>query len=387
VIILPERGVCRTRLLLPVQETQWREPSQAQPKDCFGNANCTRFRVRARLNDGSVRWRGFFDIRDDFDAFLWAIANDTLRLEPGLWRLPTPAWHPDLGKGTSFDFATLTFLTSPTGSNQNWTVPFDWNSASNFIDALGGGASGGAGQPTGTSTGGAGGGWARLNNVSLTPNATQVYFIGGGGAAASTGGGNVNGNNGVNSWLRIDGGSTAPGSTSNGVLGCGSNAGLGGASNTATNGGTSPGGSVGNSTNNGGRGGNLTGTVTGLRNSSGGGGAGGPNGAGNTGTDAANPSGTNTNGGSGDAGSGGSAGANSAGGNGTEWDGSHGSGGGGSGDLSAGRGRAGGNYGGGGGGNADASGTVPSGAGIQGIIAISYTPTFRMAFNSPMLGM
>ena len=69
-------------LFLPeIPDWQWRTSSQAQPKDEFGNENKTRFHISARLNDGHLVWRGWFDDRYEADAFLYAIATDTLHLK------------------------------------------------------------------------------------------------------------------------------------------------------------------------------------------------------------------------------------------------------------------------------------------------------------------
>ncbi len=110
-----------------------------------------------------------------------------------------------------------------------------------------------------------------------------------------------------------------------------------------------------------------------------GGGAAGPNGAGNNGVQG--NTGTLT-GGSGDAGFGGAGGA-ITGGNGTEWDATHGSGGGGGGNATSPGGNAG-LYGGGGGSSYNA--TSIGGNGSQGMVVISYTaaqaavPTFQPDF-------
>ncbi|MCZ7659184.1 MAG: hypothetical protein M5U07_15630 [Xanthobacteraceae bacterium] len=135
-IILPDHAIAR--VLPPLAECDWRTPSQARPKDAAGNENRTRFRLTARLHDGHIAWRGWFDDRDDADAFLWALATGSLRHERALWRLSMPAWHSDLGQELAYEFATVSFLTSPTGSNQTWNVPSDWNSANNHVETIGG---------------------------------------------------------------------------------------------------------------------------------------------------------------------------------------------------------------------------------------------------------
>lgn len=380
-LILPDRHIPRARLLLPVRAAEWRIPSQAQPKDQFGRENRTRFRVRAILNDGHIAWRGWFDDREDFDAFLWAIATGSLHYERELWRLPVPMWHPDFGEGVSYDFATVTFLTSPTGSNQTYTSPSDWNSSSNSVELLGSGASGGATNfsTNAHGTGGAGGSYASISNfVFATPGTTAAtYQIGALSAAVSKGAGNeINGNNGNPTWFNN---ASDPGAGSDntkagakggsaGLAGTGAKAGgVGGV--TAT--------SWGQTKFAGGNGGAFTGGSTGT-GGLGAGGAAGPSGDGGQGVDSASSSllivtdgGTANNGTTA-----GGSGSGAEGVSGTEWDGSHGSGSGGSGSTTDSDGGNGANYGGGGGGSQrPLTGTVLSGSGAQGIIVVTYTPS------------
>lgn len=203
--------------------------------------------------------------------------------------------------------ATQIFLTSGT----SWTVPSDWNNASNTIECIGGGQNG-----AGTDgSGGQGGGYGKVTNQAASGSIS--IQVGTNGATATS------------SWWN----STAT------VRGKG-----GGSADT----------NVGSTTFAGGTGGSSAG---------GGGGAAGPNGAGGNG------GGFNGSGGTGDNGSGGSGGTTGhAGGNGTEYDASHGSGGGGGGN-SSGAGGAGGLYGGGGGGGFSA------GSGAKGLIVVTYTPS------------
>lgn len=353
-----------SRVLMPVPERQWREPSEAQSKDQFGNQNCTRFRLTARLNDGFVRWRGWFDSRDDADAFLFALAMQIIDGTPvpvEMWRLPSPWWHPDIGEGLTYDFATLTFLTSPTGSNQTFTSPADWGNSQNTVETLGGG---GQGPSTGniTASGGGGGEYRTLGALGanftfaapgITTATYQIGAVNGGQSwwNASTFGASTLGSNGGSA------GTTSAGASASG--GAGGTGGVGGTGNA------------------GGRGGNVSGNT--HSSASGGGGAGGGIGAGNNGADITNPGGnTSGNGGTGDAGSGGAGGvgAGTGGGLGTEWDGTHGSGGGGAGNSGGGSG-SGGNYGGGGGSNTGLGGV---GTGSSGIIVLTYTPFKRGAF-------
>ena len=120
-IILPSMPTWRA--LAPMR---WQPSSQA-------HGIKIKFRLRARLADGHLYWTGWFDDREDVDAFVYALATGTLGNEPELWRLPTPCWHPDFADlDLTYDFANqVTFLTSPTGSNQTYNVPSDWNSSNN----------------------------------------------------------------------------------------------------------------------------------------------------------------------------------------------------------------------------------------------------------------
>lgn len=384
----------QTRFLLPVPKSQWRAPSLSLPRDQMGNEVIkTYFIAKARIHDGHVVWKGVFEDRDDFDAFLWSIATGRLAYEPDVWRLPTPQWHPDCWDDVTFEFTTQTFLTT-TGSNQTYTVPGDWGNSSNSIECVGGGGSGAAGKVLTSSRycgGGGGGGYGRIENVSYSPGASVTYRVGSGGAAAA----GVDGANGSESYFDNTVYTGAPVGGSYGAKGqSGSGGSAGGAG----------GGGLGTFTFSGGRGGQTTGSsITNAAAGYGGGGAAGFNGNGVAGTDAAKGTSTGTAGGNADAGSGGSGGAgglgtSTAGGNGTEWTGSYGCGGGGGGAYritaaAAAVGSAGGNYGGGGGGAAsssNATGTTTSGAGIQGLIVVTYTPgaLFSMAnINIPILGL
>lgn len=341
------------KLLLPVPLAQWREPSLAQPKDMFGRPNQTRFRLRAWVRDGGLADERWYDDRDEFDAELFRLPA----LNPWLW----------------YEFATLTFLTSPTGSNQTYTSPLDWVNTGSKIETIGAGGSGGGGDGSNQKGSGAGGG--AYNFVSdfsfaVPGTTTATYRIGTGGASVNAGGG-TNGNAGGDSWFNgatLGAASAGSKGGSGGLNGATANGGAGGASGSGVGSGFS-----------GGRGGNLTGVNDPNTGGSGGGGAAGLNGAGSNGVDSASTSASvETAGGSADNGSGGAGGSagsgGSAGGNGTEWDATHGSGGGGGGRASVnGTGWSGGNYGGGGGG-VSRSGTTNSGAGASGMVVVTYTP-------------
>lgn len=349
-----------------------------------------KFVLMARTHDGE-RKNFWFDDRDDADAFLYALITGSLVYERELWRLPTPEWHPYFD-GLIYEwFAVTEFLTSPTGSNQTWNRPADWNNANNSIQTIGAGASGGLRHSAtkGHPTGGGGGAYNTATNV--TADATETYQIGAGGALITQTGTTEliqNGNVGGDTWF---GNTALAGSL------CGSKGGTGGNSGTGSQNGGAGGvaaSGVGSGSD-GGRGGNLTGASG--RGASGGGGAAGGSGAGNAGGDSTSTSdGTTTAGGAGNAGTGGggtagTAGApatGGAGGNGTNFDATHGSGGGGGGGTDStgtATGGAGGTYGGASGGAqvlAGASRTTTVNAASSGIIVIIYTPAAFTFFGT-----
>lgn len=373
-IILPERGTPRGKFLLPQRPLEWRQPSQR--RSTFGIENVTRFNVAARLHDGAVVWRGWFDDREDFDAFLYALSCGSLIYERELWKLPNPYW-PGLGTDVLYDFNTNRVITSLSGANQTDVVPLDWNNGNNSIEVIASGGSGSANGITNDGAGGGGGGaYSKAVNVSL--GATADFFLNDGGSFRNASAGtNLNGFAGSDAWYN---GATFGTASVAAVGGNGGNA-IGAAGGDAASG-------TGSTKTSGGNGG------TGASSSaSGGGGAGGPNGDGVSSSNASG--GTNTAGGSGDAGSGGAGGAvgGGNGGDGTEFDGLRGSGGGGGGaDTPGGDG---GLYGAGGGGaQRDALGAT-SGNGAQGVIFITYaalmtfshTPDFNLFFmKKPMVG-
>lgn len=366
-----------TKILLPIPASHWRTPSLAQPKDCFGNENRTRFVVTGRHQNGRSAWRGWFDDRDEADAFLKAAVYGSLRYERALWGLPTPEWHPDLGAGLYYDFITTVFITSGT----TWPVPADCigvsNQAGEFIDTIGGGASGAAQRDTtddiGNATGGGGGAWSRITTLALTPGASITIQVGAGGTAVSrTTNGQTQGNDGTDTWFNganLAASSVGAKAGNNGISNAGDAITAGGEGGLAASG-------VGTSKFDGGDGGDVT-VANPVQVATGGGGAAGPSGAGDNGTNSAAAADGDTAGGAGDAGAGGTAGTagGGAGGAGTEYDATHGSGGGGGGEQNTGTGTAGsgGLYGAGGGGAATA-GTVTSGAGRQGLIVVAYAP-------------
>lgn len=296
----------------------------------------------------------------------------------------------ELLQNDEFKFiATVTFLVSPTGSNQTFNIPFTWNNFNNKVESIGGGASGGAhsGNFSNCSTGGGGGAYSFVSNLVLTQGGTATYQIASTAAAVLN---SSNGNAGNSTWFNA----TTFGASSVGAVG-------GSAGQTQSTGGTCPGAAggaagscIGTATS-----GGASGTATNSARSSsasGGGGAAGPNGVGLASanvTDGASTGGTGDNGsgGTGGAGSTGSTGNN--GNNGAEYDASHGLGGGGGGGsttgdtISASAGN-GGNYGAGGGG-ASASGNstgATSGIGAQGLIVVTTVPTTRSFMLSAVVG-
>ena len=261
-------------------------------------------------------------------------------------------------------------------ASTTWTVPADWNNASNTIEVIGGGG-GGATGASGQIGGGAGGGaaYAKMANASLTPGATVSIKIGSGGGIAAAG---------QDTYL-CNATSNCTGITGTAVI-VGAKGGSGGSGTTGGTGGASAS-SVGSLTASGGAGGAA------AVGGGGGGGAAGPSAAGNIGG-AANTT-TGGTGGQGDGTAGGGGGGGGTGGrsttvgtvgsNGTEWNGTYGSGGGGGGGgggnfktVAGSAGATGGTYGAGGGGGGGCNNvgcTAGAGAsGIQGIIVITYTP-------------
>jgi hypothetical protein len=241
------------------------------------------------------------------------------------------------------------FLTSGT----SWTVPADWNSASNTIEVIGGGGAGGASGGLGIG-GGGGGAYAEIANLSLTPSNSVSYQVGAGAPAVAFG--NGNGTSGGDTYFNGAGATCA----SQSICAKGGNGGSGTSLGVSAQGGTAAS-SVGTIKNSGGNGGAGNATKGGDPGS-GGGGAAGPNGAGGAGGGNAAPGGTGDNGHGGAGG-----GSQTPGGVGTEWDSSHGSGGGGGGSSNGtSNGAIGGKYGGGGGGG--------GGGGAGGLIVIKYAP-------------
>lgn len=267
------------------------------------------------------------------------------------------------------------FLTS---GNQ-WTVPSDFNSANNTIEAIGNGSDGGGN----TRAGGGGGAYSKSVNVTLNPGAivgysvahTALYWPG-----DSTAGHTVGINSGDSYMCNS---SSCPSMASSGVVvgaaggksstnggsfysidGVG---GLGGAAALGVATGT---GALKYSGGNGGSCKNMNCSYDPAAEPGSGGGAAGPHGNGMNGGAGMGM------GGAGDAGyGGGGGGINQRGGNGTTWDATHGAGGGGGGSQQFTAGGNGGNYGGGGGGGGNDGMRAPaiaSSVGGGGIIVVTY---------------
>jgi hypothetical protein len=263
---------------------------------------------------------------------------------------------------------TKIFLTS----GATWTVPSDWNNASNSIEIVGAGGLGFAASSSGAGAGG-GGAYSKILNAVLTHGSTIDISIAAGGSEADT-------------FLK-DNSSTIIVSAKAGKNGDGAHhAGAGGLAS----------GGVGTTKYDGGNGAVNSGSSDG---GAGGGAAAGPNGAGGNGSaspDAATGgAGGQANNGAGVAGGAGGAPGNhngANGGNGTEFDATHGcgSGAGGGGQqffVGNGSGGNGGQYGGGGGSAGKAAfggGSTSNSTGGDALIVITYDPitTFPVAFTT-----
>lgn len=253
-------------------------------------------------------------------------------------------------------------------SGTSWTVPANWNSSNNSIEAVGAGGSGDLGTTAGISAGGNGGGgggggaYAKVSNVTLTPGNAISYVIGAGGAigfSAST-------DTTFSNILVAKAGTNSSGGTTGGTGGVA-------ASCTPSTGAFS---------------GGSGGTGEGAPSASGGGGAGGGGAAGKNGAGATGAPGLNSaggNGGQGDNAQGGTGGVGGSGvggvgNNGSEWTtaGSGGGGGGGAGGTVAlgSHSGIGGLYGAGGGGGGGGGATFRPGGnttnGQPGVIVITY---------------
>lgn len=365
-IILPDRNIPRSRILMPMRRLSWMQPSHAQPKTTEGDPPCLNgWWIKAVLADGHVRWQGFFDDREDADAFFFAAIMGSLNHEPALWDLPRPCYCPDHGEGATFLIAAFSILTSGT----TYTVPSDYNSLTT-LNGIGGGAHGLAGGTT--DGGGSGGGGASAAVPALALTASQTTYIKIGSAGASGG----------DTWFnRLS--NIAPTDPADGILAKGASTYTGGQASAC----------IGTTKYNGGNG-----RATSSRDSGcGGGGAGGTTAAGGTGSAShSNRGGTGGDGGAASGGAGGNSGSGTIGGAngaaGTTWNGTTGAGGGGEGvalgDATHKKGGDGGNYGAGGGGGSTTY-TTP-GNGKQGVLYFEYLPgltSITTMRNLAMMGM
>jgi len=308
------------------------------------------------------------------------------------------------GSNTGIAFIASTFRAYLLTTGTQWTIPSDWNDASNTIHMIGGGAGGATAAVSGNNRaaggGGGGGGYTAITNFTVTASPTS-YQIGGGGA------GNASGTATTFNITNIAGGglvgtaSIVPSSTG-GAGGTGTNAGgTGGAGSfgtTASQGyGAGGAGGAGGPNGVGGAGGNGFGSTTAAQISGGGGGGNGGGSAGGNASSALGGTGGNNFGGTGGATGGagaGAAGTFGGGGAGGALSGNQGGNGGSGIDIANTIGGAGGKggattgstintgvYGGGGtGGGVNIAGTASAGsAGSQGVIFIVYTPLARIS--------
>lgn len=416
-IILPDKNIPRSRVLMPLARGKWQSPSITQAKDYYGRPDVLLYCLTARGHDGGITWQGWFEDREDFDAFIEASLLGSLKTQKQLWSLCKPSWNADI-LAYSYEVKCVQFLCANAGEKQTWIVPEDWSNIGPFIfpaiqsydellaftttptyftsgtsdtvasnwtntntaECIGGGGGGANGFNT---NGGGGGAYSKTTNItSLSPGGSVSYAVGSGGTGGAASTISIAGNAGSDSNFVNT--STLLAKAGSGGTGGGAGGGAGGLASSG----------VGSTKYNGGTGGAWS---SGVYAGGGGGGAGGPSGAGNNGT-AGVGQGNGGAGGSGGAGSGGAggtpaAGVGGAGGNGTDLTSPYGSGGGGAGGYGSASvgyaGGAGGNYGGGGGSGGYNPPTVPVGGnGIQGVIKITYTPSISVfGFNSPMLGM
>jgi hypothetical protein len=87
------------------------------------------------------------------------------------------------GGGGVVGTRSVVFLNATSASNQTWTVLADWNSSDNYVDVV---SHGGAGQSGPGPRGGAGGGFARAVNITLTPSGSALYRVRAGNSGAGT---------------------------------------------------------------------------------------------------------------------------------------------------------------------------------------------------------
>ncbi len=123
---------------------------------------------------------------------------------------------------TALATSNVVYLTS----GSTWTVPDDWNSASNTIEVIGGGGSGmTSGSGGAGSSGGGGGAYSKITNAELIPGSTVTYSVGAGGSGNQVSGGDTWLCETTTSCTAITGGSVIVGAKA----GTGGDPGLGGA--------------------------------------------------------------------------------------------------------------------------------------------------------------
>jgi hypothetical protein len=106
-------------------------------------------------------------------------------------------------------------------SGTQWAVPSDWNPGANTFECIGGGGGGCGGSGYAGGTGAAGGAYAKTANAGLTPGSVLYINVGSAGVGGATyhfGTSVANGTPGGDTWVRFDGTSGVPTSTSNGCL-------------------------------------------------------------------------------------------------------------------------------------------------------------------------
>lgn len=219
-LILHDSAISRSKILTPVPKKEWMSSSISRPRDQFGNETVkTKWVIHAISNDGRAIWSGWFEDREEFDAFLLAVFKGTLKSEKALWDLPTPNWQPYLGDIITYQFQTFVFLTGA-GTVNTFNVPSDYRSINSRVHCVGGGGGANSGfwfwttnpgdtslPPYGSTSyscaGGSGGGYANRANVSLTPGGTCQYSVSTAGVGAVSPSPNTwfNGFSGVNACV------------------------------------------------------------------------------------------------------------------------------------------------------------------------------------------
>lgn len=175
----PHRGIVLPRLYGTGQHH--RHPSQ-------GAGSKTHYYVRARLDDGAIRWVGIFHDPDAYDVFLLALMRHQIDGDPiarDIAALSEIPWYPGLDElPLVYEFATVVSFTAV--GTTSWTPPGLVTKTDYLV--VGGGAGGG-------SVGGGGGGGGFLTSINLAVVGNQSVTVGiagtggaGGGAAGGYGG-------------------------------------------------------------------------------------------------------------------------------------------------------------------------------------------------------